>query len=146
MNKIEFSRAERFQIEYIRKTVSAAARYEQLAEECAELAQAALKVARYAREENPPRKDPAQIFCDLLEEVSDVILCLESVNVNPDLLTMERKLNRWYKGICEIQQGEFKKKNEDFTTENKKKCSSCTGTCKHERERISDVGNFDLQK
>lgn len=146
MQKIEFSRAELFQINFIRKAVPAPARYEQLAEECTELAQAALKVARHIRGENPTPKDPAQIFCDFLEEVSDVILCLDCVNMNPDLLSMERKLNRWYKRICEKQQEELKKENESSVTTDKEKCGSCTGDCKHRAGSSNNVGNFDLQE
>ena len=49
---------------------------EQLAEECSELAQAALKLARLERGENPTPK--AKIDCEaaLMEEIADVHLCL----------------------------------------------------------------------
>ena len=52
--------------------ISLPALLEQLAEECSELAQAALKLARYLRGENAPVKSRMQLISDLLEEIADV--------------------------------------------------------------------------
>ena len=79
---------------------------EGLAEECSELAHAALKLARFLRDENPTpvREDDArQRF---LEEIADVTLsidvwlknhdekCMEIVNT-----TMDEKEERWIKRL-----------------------------------------------
>lgn len=45
---------------------------EQLAEECTELAQAYLKLARYIRGENMPAKTLMELTGNLLEEIADV--------------------------------------------------------------------------
>lgn len=49
---------------------------EQLAEECSELAQAALKTARKYRDENPTPKTIDECYDALQEEMADVMLCM----------------------------------------------------------------------
>ena len=49
---------------------------EQLAEECSELAQAALKSARKYRGENPTPKTIDECYDALQEEIADVMLCV----------------------------------------------------------------------
>lgn len=49
---------------------------EQLAEECSELAQAALKTARKYRDENPTPKTIDECYDALQEEIADVMLCV----------------------------------------------------------------------
>ena len=49
---------------------------EQLAEECAELAQASLKYARLLRGENPTPKTEQECLEALTEEIADVELCI----------------------------------------------------------------------
>lgn len=49
---------------------------EQLAEECSELAQAALKTARKYRGENPTPKTIDECYDALQEEIADVMLCM----------------------------------------------------------------------
>jgi len=73
---------------------------EQLAEEAAELGQAALKVARVIRGENPTPVDYVQAMDHLQEEVGDVRLCLKVLeDAFPSLVDTEQaeneKLNRW---------------------------------------------------
>ena len=79
---------------------------EQLAEECSELAQAALKLARLERGENPTPK--AKIDCEaaLMEEIADVHLCLgvisshfECQNKLDDIEISKRE--RWAQRILE---------------------------------------------
>lgn len=71
---------------------------EQLAEEAAELSQAALKVARIIRRENPTPVGYCQAVDNLKEEAADVRNCL---NVLEDAFIMDTeqmeaaKLNRW---------------------------------------------------
>lgn len=56
--------------------IGTAALLEQLAEESAELAQAALKMARQLRNENPTPKTHADCVSNLQEEIADVELCI----------------------------------------------------------------------
>lgn len=61
--------------------------YEHLAEECIELAHAALKYARYLRGENPmnPNVGEGLLKFDLKEEATDVLFFLEEVGLDsPD--------------------------------------------------------------
>lgn len=71
--------------------------YEQLAEEAAELSQAALKMSRSLRKRNPPKASRAEIKANINEEIKDIgtVLCVltgkdDEFNLNPD------KLRRWY--------------------------------------------------
>lgn len=57
------------------KDLSEPARLEQLAEEAAELAQAALKLARIQRKENPTPAQEPEARRALDEEFADVLLC-----------------------------------------------------------------------
>lgn len=50
---------------------------EQLAEECCELAQAALKLARCERGENPTPKSKNECVQAVLSEVADVFACID---------------------------------------------------------------------
>ncbi len=71
---------------------------EQLAEESAELSQAALKLARIIRAENPTPVGYCQAVDSLKEEIGDVRLCL---NVLSDAFVLDTeeieqvKHNRW---------------------------------------------------
>lgn len=71
---------------------------EQLAEEAAELSQAALKVARIIRRENPTPVGYCQAVDNLKEEAADVRLCLKVLEdafiMNTDEIETA-KLNRW---------------------------------------------------
>ena len=60
----------------ILEMIGTAALLEQLAEESAELAQAALKMARKLRGENPTPKSRADCIANLQEEIADVELCI----------------------------------------------------------------------
>lgn len=82
--------------------LSSPALLEQLAEEAAELAQAALKLARVQRGENPTPKSQSEAKSDLAEEVADVLNCLREViygtdNVEPHTVQVlsDKKLLRW---------------------------------------------------
>ena len=68
---------------YIRDHISEAAMYEQLAEECTELAQAALKMARKLRGENPTPRTKQSILLNVVEEISDVDNCLYILGLEP---------------------------------------------------------------
>lgn len=72
---------------------------EQLAEECTELAQAALKKARKIRNENPTPKSMEEINANLIEETTDVIIALSELGLDGDPDIMRRKtarfIDRW---------------------------------------------------
>lgn len=76
------------------------AMYEQLAEECTELAQAALKLARIERRENPTPVTYSDACVNLVEEYSDVVQCANELQIHADSEIMkekqERFLKRWY--------------------------------------------------
>ena len=57
----------------------------QLAEEAAELSQAALKLRRAMDGKNPTPKSVAQCKSELDEEIADVLLCLEELTLFRDL-------------------------------------------------------------
>ena len=72
---------------------------EQLAEEAAELSQAALKVARIIRRENPTPVGYCQAVDNLKEEAADVRLCLKVLSDDFDLITDGAeavKYRRWF--------------------------------------------------
>lgn len=56
----------------------------QLAEEAAELAQAALKMRRCYDKTNPSRTPKEQAFKNLQEEIADVLLCLHALGLDTD--------------------------------------------------------------
>lgn len=90
-------------IKYVREHLTSAALLEQLAEECTELAQAALKLARIHRGENPTPVHMAEAVDELCEEVADVMLCKAVEAFDDDkLLSIEReKLDRWVERLGE---------------------------------------------
>lgn len=68
---------------------------EQLAEEAAELAQAALKYARKLRGENYTPKTIDELTANLVEEYTDVIVCGMCLSLHPDFEIMFSKMKRW---------------------------------------------------
>ena len=88
------------------RTIGEPALLEQLAEECSELAQAALKLARVEREENPTPKTEEECFKDLLEELGDVNLCMSVIEANWGIsircLSVDKKA-RWAHRIREAR-------------------------------------------
>lgn len=83
---------------------------EQLAEECTELAQAALKLARLRRGENPTPKTEQECIDSLTEEVADVMLCIrliiEGYVIDPDKVNdiVEEKMQRWRERLEEAEE------------------------------------------
>lgn len=84
------------------RTLGEPALLEQLAEECSELAQAALKLARLERGENPTPKTEEECVENLLEELGDVNLCMSVVEANRGIhircLSVDKKA-RWAQRI-----------------------------------------------
>lgn len=86
------------------KEIGEPAVLEQLAEECSELAHAALKYARKLRGENPTPKTELKCLYALGEEIADVSLCIDLVNRvhHFDYFpVMDEKENRWKRRIEE---------------------------------------------
>lgn len=83
----------------------AAATYELLAEECTELAHAALKMGRYIRGENPTPETYEQIRASLREEVADVYLILDVLDIKANDVSiaaaMQQKCKRWIERLEE---------------------------------------------
>ena len=69
-------------IEYVRENLSKEELLAQLAEECAELSKAALKLRRAYSGENPTPVTRPEAFQNLVEEVADVTLCIEVLGLN----------------------------------------------------------------
>lgn len=93
------------------RTIGEPALLEQLAEECSELAQAALKLARKERGENPTPKTLGECFKDLIAEMADVQLCIWVVEISRGLdlrCHCDWKRERWAKRIREAR-GEVQK-------------------------------------
>lgn len=79
---------------------------EQTAEECCELAQACLKMARKLRDENPTPKSIEDIRDNLVEEIADVELCMDELVAIYGLVSVceiedikEEKHKRWQKRL-----------------------------------------------
>lgn len=79
-----------------------AAVLEQLAEEAAEVAQAALKMARIIRGENPTPKTACEAAEALEEEMADVIVCMRVLATGSIVIDVENvekiaeiKMKRW---------------------------------------------------
>lgn len=66
---------------YMRDKIGDAAMLEQLAEECAELGKAALKMARVLRKENPTPVTEDEASAMVFEEAADVLNCMYEVGV-----------------------------------------------------------------
>lgn len=82
---------------------------EQLAEECSELAQAALKTARKYRGENPTPKTIDECYDALQEEIADVMLCVSEYldckgpdYLNCVMLMKFKKCERWERRLEEV--------------------------------------------
>lgn len=69
---------------------------EQLAEECAELGKAALKLARILRKENPTPVTKEEALENLREEYTDVVQCAQELGLEPDLVEMKEKKERFF--------------------------------------------------
>lgn len=86
------------------KEIGEAAALEQLAEECAELGKAALKLSRILRGENPTPVTEKEARENLIEEMVDVDLCLDVLGLVGDFERYDEKLNRWKARIKEVNE------------------------------------------
>ena len=84
---------------------------EQCAEECNELAQSCLKMARKLRGDNPTPKTIDEIVIELAEEIADVEVCIEEilhaevVSENDISEVKNSKRERWRKRIANKKKG-----------------------------------------
>ena len=89
------------------RSIGEAALYEQLAEEAAELAQAALKMARILRDENPTPVSIEEAQMNLKEEYTDVILTSDMLGMRSPMRELYiSKAERWAKRIIEKREQE----------------------------------------
>jgi hypothetical protein len=92
----------------ILKEIGEAAALEQLAEECAELGKAALKMARIIRGENPTPRTADSVRDELSEEASDVLGCVHLLRAGKVLFLDEgltaEKMKRWVQRITEAKE------------------------------------------
>lgn len=93
---------ERDYIELIRDRVPLPAVYEQLAEECSELAHAALKAARRMRYENPTPRPIHEILADVNEEATDVHVVASVLGLKADPNLKREKLERWAERLEDV--------------------------------------------
>ena len=96
-------------IELIRSKLSQEELLCQLAEECAELSQAALKLRRVYGGKNPTPVKRAEAYHSILEEIADVALCVEVLELNTLQAvaeiqkTINIKKNRWAARLLEAE-------------------------------------------
>lgn len=91
-------------IRVIKNLIGEAALLEQLAEESAELAKAALKQARILRGNNPTPVTLEEAAANVQEEFTDVCHCAYELMIERDFAQMSRKQERW---IGRIQEGKI---------------------------------------
>lgn len=88
-------------LEYVSTNLTARAAYEGLAEECCELAQAALKCIRAADGENPTPESWTNCTEKIKEEAGDVMMYLELLGYLPRGTTKDNpKWEHWAQRIC----------------------------------------------
>lgn len=88
-------------VRIVKDLIGPAACYEQLAEEAAELAQAALKVSRILRGDNPTPLEMEEAQIHLLEEYTDVMHVGQTLSLSCDFEQIARKQQRWLQRIAE---------------------------------------------
>ena len=86
-------------VDFIRERLPQEELLAQLAEECAELSKAALKLRRVYDGTNPTPVKRSEAYDNLLEEVADVTLCLNVLGITCSMPEVQRtaneKLSRW---------------------------------------------------
>ena len=84
-------------VKQIQELIPEAALYEQMAEECSELAQACLKKARKLRNENYTPKTMDEIDENLEEEYTDIRLVANTLGLTVNWTLEHKKAERWIK-------------------------------------------------
>lgn len=110
-------------LDYIRSKMPIAELYAALAEEAAELAHAALKYRRTITKDNPTPKAKEEALQSFLEELADMVICLNAINLPeehlPKIQTIElQKIERWTQRLKEKEnnssKGEYKNEQQVF--------------------------------
>lgn len=96
----------------IKDQIGEPAMLEQLAEECTELAKAALKKARILRGENPTPITAEAADASLMEEYTDVVHCAKELGLEWSLGQMYSKHERWERRIKENEGDNFQGETE----------------------------------
>lgn len=89
--------------DYIARSIGWEAMYTQLAEEAAELAQAALKVARIMHGTNPTPISLIEAKDMVREELTDVVQCATYLELGVDYEQIKHKEERWANRIANAQ-------------------------------------------
>lgn len=89
-------------INYIKERIPIEDLYNCLAEEAAELSSAASKLLRITRGINPTSKSAQEVYANLIEEFTDVLLIArDMLELDEDKIRREWKLSEWHKRIDE---------------------------------------------
>ena len=80
---------------YMLDKIGEPAMYEQLAEECAELGKASLKMARILRGENPTPVAETEAEDAIIEEFNDVVICAIELGYHLSPTIAKQKLERF---------------------------------------------------
>jgi hypothetical protein len=89
-------------VKFVREHITPTARYMMIAEEAAEVSQAAAKIARIFEGSNPTPKSQEEAWTDLIEEMNDIFLAYEIAT--GEQFTPERnffKVDRCVERVCE---------------------------------------------
>lgn len=82
-------------VDVVHRSLTWSSQLEQLAEECAELSQAALKFARILRGDNPTPTTYDEAVKNVREEATDVMLCLRVADIHVSTEIAKNKMHRW---------------------------------------------------
>lgn len=94
--------AHRHKVHFVQNHISKTARFMMLAEEAAEVSQAAAKIARILEGSNPTPKSMEEAWDDLVEEMNDVYLAYEVATGDEfEPIANFSKLDRCVERVCE---------------------------------------------
>ena len=93
--------------DYIARSIGWEALYTQLAEEAAELAQAAIKVARITHGTNPTPISLIEAKNMVREELTDVVQCATYLEFDVDYEQIKHKEERWANRIANAQSRKY---------------------------------------
>ena len=93
--------------DYIARSIGWEAMYTQLAEEAAELSQAALKVARIMHGTNPTPISLIEAKDMVREEFTDVVQCATYLELGADYEQIKHKEERWANRIANAQSRKY---------------------------------------
>lgn len=108
-------------IEFIREQLSMEELLTQLAEECAELSKAALKLRRVYNGDNPTPVRRPEAYDNVIEEIADVMLCIDVLGMNDfdhfKKITkiMESKTMRWKQRLQEKEKPKQERQKAIYT-------------------------------